>query len=163
MTITYTLTWNPSDSKGQLGSFGEGTWVDRSPAPHPDRHPDGSPWPGIANTGDLLTFVITPASGQSFPASTPLTIALTFARTRGRGGGASTTPFQANGVPYSLLLQTGVQASNGNLTIPNQGISQAGFFEFSLALQVGNSPLDQTNPGRNYTRDPELDVGEGGK
>jgi hypothetical protein len=60
-----------------------------------------------------------------------------------------------------LLLQVAASLTNGNIVIPNQGISQSGFFEFSAALQVGNSPLDPTNPGKDYTRDPELDVGEG--
>ncbi len=157
--ISYTLTWNPSDSHGQEGSFGSGTWVDRT-GTHSDRKPDGTAWPGVANTGDTISFVVTPATGQSFPSNTALTIALTFARSRGRGSSRNTTPFTANNLPYSLLLQVGASLTNGNLVIPNQGISQSGFFEFSAALQVGNSPLDPT-PGKDYTRDPELDVGEG--
>jgi hypothetical protein len=159
MAITYNLTWDPSDQQGKEGSFGNCTWTDRT-GTHSDRRPDGTSWPGIANVGDNVAFVVSPSTGQSFPSNTALTIALTFARTRGKGSSKATTPFSANNLPYSLLLQVGATLTNGNIVIPNQGISLSGFFEFSVALQVGNSPIGSP-PGRNYTRDPELDVGEG--
>ena len=157
MDIKYILNF---DGNNHIGRFPSATWHDRSPqSPHHDRNPVGSNTdnPGKASIGDQVTFIIEPPPNRPFSRSESYQLVILFARKRHTQNMEQvSTPFQAVGGPHAGLIDEVMpDPASGFLISPTHTIANMGSFEFSFLLRVNGSP---TSGGRDYTRDPEMDV-----